>query len=292
MDSSRRTPTAAPTGRVLSRIFGALPPPPLAYTSTCQVKVNGERVSLSGTAVVWADLEMINFQGQDLSEIMPPTTYAWSVDLLMEMDPSNNGRIMYTVQNGNFDAPPTVQPVDQSAWDRFLNAIGGAIQDFVKDPGDIRETLDSQILGRIVPALTQSINTVNGFIFPGGASFLFKNSAFSNSDDLVANITYMTPAAKSGGASLIEKTSPYNLETSTELMKSHKASHTLSDQSDFQVLQNAQGLSLFFGISDTNVLYLSMERTNISTGWTPMDLTAELAVNFPGKTVTAKSFAV
>jgi len=222
---------------------------------------------------------------------MPPTTYAWSVDLLMEMDPSNNGRIMYTVQNGNFDAPPTVQPVDQSAWDRFLNAIGGAIQDFVKDPGDIRETLDSQILGRIVPALTQSINTVNGFIFPGGASFLFKNPAFSNSDDLVANITYMTPAAKSGGASLIEKTSPYNLETSTELMKSHKASHTLSDQSDFQVLQNAQGLSLFFGISDTNVLYLSMERTNISTGWTPMDLTAELAVNFPGKTVTATNLA-
>ena len=52
----------------------------------------------------------------------------------------------------------------------------------------------------------------------------------------------------------------YTLETSTELMKSHKAALTLSDQSGFQVLQNTLGFSLFFGIGDTKILYLSISQ--------------------------------
>ena len=84
----------------------------------------------------------------------------------------------------------------------------------------------------------------------------------------------------------------YTLETSTELMKSHKAALTLSDQSGFQVLQNTLGFSLFFGIGDTKILYLSVEQTNAATGWSPIDLTTELMERFPNETVTAKSFAV
>ncbi|SFD81379.1 hypothetical protein SAMN05518672_103322 [Chitinophaga sp. CF118] len=84
----------------------------------------------------------------------------------------------------------------------------------------------------------------------------------------------------------------YNLNTSTALMKNQKAAQLLSDQSLFSVLQNSQGQSLFFSIGDDAILYLSAEQDNVSTGWTPIDLTTELAAGYTGKTVTAKTFAV
>ncbi|HXE12468.1 MAG TPA: hypothetical protein VN633_10130 [Bryobacteraceae bacterium] len=84
----------------------------------------------------------------------------------------------------------------------------------------------------------------------------------------------------------------YTLQASTEFLKSHKAGQVVSDQSLFKVLQTSAGQSLFFGISDSNILYLSAEQEKVATGWTPIDLTTELAALFPGKTVTAKSFGV
>jgi hypothetical protein len=51
------------------------------------------------------------------------------------------------------------------------------------------------------------------------------------------------------------------------LFKNHKAAQVLSDQSAFQVLQTASGQSLFFGIGDDDVLYLSAEQVNTTTGW-------------------------
>jgi hypothetical protein len=84
----------------------------------------------------------------------------------------------------------------------------------------------------------------------------------------------------------------YTLQASTEFIKSHKAGQVISDQSLFKVLQTSAGQSLFFGISNTNILYLCAEQEKVATGWTPIDLTTELAALFPGKTVTAKSFGV
>ncbi|SEW44626.1 hypothetical protein SAMN05428988_5817 [Chitinophaga sp. YR573] len=84
----------------------------------------------------------------------------------------------------------------------------------------------------------------------------------------------------------------YNLTTSTALMKNQKAAQVLSDQSLFSVLQNSQGQSLFFSIGDDAILYLSAEQDNATTGWTPIDLTTELAADYTGKTVTAKTFVV
>jgi hypothetical protein len=84
----------------------------------------------------------------------------------------------------------------------------------------------------------------------------------------------------------------YNLITSTALMKNQKAAQVLSDQSLFSVLQNSLGQSLFFSIGDDAILYLSAEQDDVATGWTPIDLTTELAADYTGKTVTAKTFAV
>jgi hypothetical protein len=74
-------------------------------------------------------------------------------------------------------------------------------------------------------------------------------------------------------------------------MKNQKAAQVLSAQSLFDVLQTSDGQALFFSIGDEKVFYLSAEQDNVKTGWTPVDLSTELAKNFPGKTVIAKTFA-
>jgi hypothetical protein len=64
----------------------------------------------------------------------------------------------------------------------------------VKDPSDIRETLQDQAMNNILPVLVATIKTLNHFVFPAGATFLFKNPSFTNTDDLAVNITYQTPS--------------------------------------------------------------------------------------------------
>jgi hypothetical protein len=81
-------------------------------------------------------------------------------------------------------------------------------------------------------------------------------------------------------------------QVSTELMKNQKAAQVLSDQSEFDALQTSDGNALFFGISDTAILYVTQEQQSVTTGWTPVDLTTELSALLPGLTVSAKTFAV
>lgn len=83
----------------------------------------------------------------------------------------------------------------------------------------------------------------------------------------------------------------YKFQCSTELMKNQKAAQVMSAGSLFDVLQTSAGKALFFSIGDDNVFYLSAEQDDLKTGWKPIDLTAELAAKFPGKTVAAKTFA-
>lgn len=166
----------------------------LTYSSTCSVSLSGPLVTIAGSSVVSAQTDS-SVMGSVFDVIMPPTTYAWSVDLLLEMDPSNNGQLNYAIQNANFSSPPTVAPEHQSAWDKFFSSVGGAFQQFVDDPGDIRGTVQSQVMNSIQPALVAAIQGANNFVFPGGGTFLFKDTTFTATDDLAADITYQTPAA-------------------------------------------------------------------------------------------------
>jgi hypothetical protein len=81
-------------------------------------------------------------------------------------------------------------------------------------------------------------------------------------------------------------------QATNELMKNQKAAQVLSDQSNFQALQTSDGGALFFGVSDTNILYITREQTSTTVGWTPLDMTTGLAGNFQNLTISAKSFSV
>jgi hypothetical protein len=166
----------------------------LDYSSSCSVSVNGTTVTLSGQSIVSGQTEVSIQDSIPQQAIMLPATYSWSVDLVLSMDLTNNGQIDYGIENASFDNPPTVAPDNRSGWQKFLDAISGNFDIFVSDPGNIRETMSTQVLNQIQQVLIQGINSSNQFVFPGGGVFLFKNPTFTDTLDLTANITYQSPS--------------------------------------------------------------------------------------------------
>jgi hypothetical protein len=165
----------------------------LTYCSSCTVAVQGTTITLAGQSTVSADIDS-TVGRENVDTQMLPATYAWSVDLVLSMDLVNSGQIDYPIQNANFDSAPTVAPENESGWQKFLQDMSGQLQVFVSDPGNIRETLNTQVLNQIQQVLVQGVNSSNQFIFPGGGTFLFKNPTFTDTLDLTANITYQSPA--------------------------------------------------------------------------------------------------
>jgi hypothetical protein len=176
-------------------VFGGSQSVSLNYSMGCTVTANGSTVTLSGQSVISADSSSDSMGSVD-DESMPPTTYSWSVNLVLQMDLANEGQLDYAIQNPNFSSAPTVAPDNESAWDKFWSNVGGVFQSFAQNPGNIRGTVQSQVIGAIAPALVASINSAKHFVFPGGSTFVFKNAQFSDSDDLAANITYLAPSVR------------------------------------------------------------------------------------------------
>jgi hypothetical protein len=161
----------------------------LDYSSSCTVAVNLTTVTLAGQSIVSSEVDSTIG-----TLIMPPTTYSWSVDLVLSMDLTNNGQIDYVIENASFDNAPTVAPDNESGWEKFWNDLTGNAKIFATDPGSIRETLQAQVMNQIQQTLVQGINSSNRFVFPGGGTFLFKNPTFTDALALTANITYQSPS--------------------------------------------------------------------------------------------------
>lgn len=82
-----------------------------------------------------------------------------------------------------------------------------------------------------------------------------------------------------------------NLKASTQLMKNQKAAQVMPSQARFKALQTANGQALFFSISDDGNFYLSAETPGSKTGWSPVNLSSDLAARHVNKKIMAKTFA-
>src|SRR6516225_7981764 len=78
---------------------------------------------------------------------------------------------------------------------------------------------------------------------------------------------------------------------SSELMKNQKAARLLPAQAKFEVLQDSSGNALFFSIADDGRFYLTQQRPGDRTGWSAVELTADLSKLHNDRVVTAKTFA-
>jgi len=104
--------------------------------------------------------------------------------LRLQVDLASNGELNLVVADSNFGSPPTAQPDDESAWDRFQRSLSGNVRTYVNNLGDLRGKVEENVGTTIQPALTKTLQAANHFIFPGGQDFLFKNPQFGLALDL------------------------------------------------------------------------------------------------------------
>jgi hypothetical protein len=158
------------------------------YNATCSISLNGQLIRISGTITTSAT-DNVDYYWDAPTE-MPVTTYSWYIEYQMSMDLDNNGQLDIAVAkdaNGNticdFNSPPTV--AGHGNWDKFVQ--------YVNDFGGIRGRVETEILRVLPDKLTFKGAMASNFIFVGSRMFLFKNPEFSDTSDLVCNITYLSP---------------------------------------------------------------------------------------------------
>ncbi|KAK3380944.1 hypothetical protein B0H63DRAFT_545191 [Podospora didyma] len=81
------------------------------------------------------------------------------------------------------------------------------------------------------------------------------------------------------------------LTAESTLMKNQKHAQVMRPDQAFEVLQTAEGDSLFFSIGDDRVFYLTCEARDSTTGWSRIDLSSSVS-KVQGVKVVAKSFSV
>ncbi len=158
----------------------------LDYSVELAITVSGAEVFLSATGTFTAR-EVINLE---IFHTLPKTQYIWNVDLKLEMNSSNLGEVGYGIVDASFNKAPVVAPSDAAAFQVFVQTWPM----FSTDPGGIRAAVQEYVQTRIAVPTPAGGNLAGSLVFPGGASFLFKNPEISPSGDLAANVTYKAPS--------------------------------------------------------------------------------------------------
>ncbi len=178
----------------------------LKIASYCKAAYDGQKVKIEGSFAVSAQGSTVDAFGGTQIATMPEATYAWSVELLLKIVSKSQDQnkpqyqvLTYSIQNQDFDSPPTYAPDNESLWDKIISDEG-SFSTFAENPDNIRGNLEQNVENTIIPALQTSIQNAGHFIFPGGQTFLFSDATLTPTGDLVANITYLAPGATEKGA--------------------------------------------------------------------------------------------
>ena len=162
------------------------------YEASTQIICKGNQITLSGSITVNAATSYSRGGGHN-AQVMPETKSKWSITFKIYADPEANGQLSLVITEKDFDSPPVIENDDRSGWAKFLDGISGT--SFVDDIGDLRNTVQDDIVDTILPKLKSSYKTANHFIFPGGETFAFKDPSFNDSLDMQSTITYLNPNA-------------------------------------------------------------------------------------------------
>ena len=210
---------------------------------------------------------------------------------------------------------------DISVWSKIVSAgqIVGCINGIQRNLKSWLKNFGTGFADDIAKMLKGS----QGWVFPGGKSYAFNDVQFSDNQDLVADLLYVTPkvskairnhlvsisrppendvVAKKTSASpeaycrmspdTTTMTPKYTITASTELMDNYKQSEVISPQKKFRAVQTDRDLALLFSIGTDGIFYLIEQRTDHETGWERIDLSSELSSLHDNSPVVAKTFAV
>ncbi len=128
--------------------------------------------------------------GSQLLLSLPSPNYGWQAILNLEMSAANLGQVAYALGNGSaFDAAPLIPTGQESFFQQFVQSY----PQFTTDPGGIRAAVQAYVTANLTAPSAPGVVLANSFVFPGGATFLFKNPTVATLGDLATNITYKSP---------------------------------------------------------------------------------------------------
>ncbi|KAF5547691.1 hypothetical protein FMEXI_5017 [Fusarium mexicanum] len=165
------------------------------------------------------------------------------------------------------------------------------------------DSLGSNITGMFYNSLTalnfssSYLNNLQNSIFPGAKVFAYSSVSFSENSDLLCGLTYLDPeeAIPSDAPSQTQATdvtyttqpsstptpspltscanSPVTMTYSSDMIQNYVVGEIFNSTGKFEALQTADGHSILFGLSSSNMLQAIVEQSGAtSTGWQLMDI--------------------
>ena len=181
-------------------------------------------------------------------------------------------------------------PVDKSqSPDRsWLVNIFTGINDVVNDMKKFTTKFGGTQLEEI------PFNHLQNFIFPGAKVFTYNSAKFSDHQDLICDLTYVSESRTLPAARVVQTPSPellalnigstLSLTYSSDLLQNYVQGEIVSPTGKFRALQTIDGHGLLFSIDSSGLFHAIEERSGQSTtGWQHHDLlTTALKTSLPG----------
>lgn len=158
------------------------------YTLTGDASVSGNllRLTVRGVAYCEFNAHIVGIQAANLEANVVDLTSVVTYTLTT----TPTGELQATMSPSDPTPTDNSQNIDVSTWDRLIGL------------GDTADMINS-IKAQLNAALTQSlngfesqienlINGTAGWVYPGGQTFFFEDVAFSNYQDLVSRVNYLT----------------------------------------------------------------------------------------------------
>jgi hypothetical protein len=155
-----------------SEAFGSMGKLELSSTYDMSVSVQGTQLVIEQHLVVWSYVWDAPFGASgNIVDKTIKDTYTIGVNA--------QGQIVTTLTLTN--TGDASESLDTNAWQKVLSSV--------------TDDLDEWAKSCISAALSDvPVSFVQNFVFPGGATFVFKDASFSDNQDLVSHLTYADPA--------------------------------------------------------------------------------------------------
>ena len=159
--------------------------------SEFQTNIGYNSISASGTLSMSVSYSNTSPSGSNISWDSPTFKWNWSIYYAIQpvnaQDTQSGGGVQFVLNTKKSVFPTT--PVDAGGGDSAWNTVEPSKQDFVTD-----------LLAPVIQALPgtfqsgiQSLASLGNFVFPGGGTFTFRDSAVNSVYALYSTIQYQNP---------------------------------------------------------------------------------------------------
>lgn len=171
------------------------------YYLTCRVATNGDQLRTTLRATVLMDFKHREYMAH-YTDLKPNNYYDNTVTCLYTLSAGLDGAL--TVDEDRSEASNSAPlEFDAKGLSGFLHRT-----DFIeKALHAVNTQLSGQLDGALrdtAKAISTTINGYGAWVFPGNDAFIFKNVAFSDSQDLTTRLTYANPRLNAAMAAATE----------------------------------------------------------------------------------------